>query len=292
MPFTVEGRPAVSPDEGFDADWRRVNQNYFKAFRIPLLRGRNFTEQEVRQGADVVIISELLALAVFPNEDPLGKRLKFTIGDRRFEIIGIVGDIRHQSMELAPAPAMYLPSQQHIWTNLVIRTNDDPLNIAGAVRREVQALDRDQPVAVVRTMEEWLNVSVAAQRYRTILLGLFAGVALVLAVLGIYGVMSYSVAQRTHEIGVRMALGARETDVLRMVVRQGMTLVLIGVGLGLVGALALTRVLSTLLFRVGAKDPLTFTLVTAVLALVAFLACYIPARRATRVNPVVALRYE
>ena len=176
--------------------------------------------------------------------------------------------------------------------NIVVRTQGDPASLAGAVRNEVRALDPDQPVAMVRTMEEWMETSVAGPRYRTALLALFALVALVLASTGIYGVMSYSVSQRTHEIGVRMALGARHADVLKLVVRQGMTLVVVGVGLGLVGAIALTRVMSTLLFGVTAKDPLTFAAVGALLMLVAFIACYVPARRATKVDPLVALRYE
>ena len=292
MPFSVEGRPPVTIDQAFDADFRRVNQHYLSTLRIPLLRGRNFTEQEVRQSAKVLLISELLASQVFPNEDPLGKRLIFVMGPQPWEIIGIVGDIRDRALETQPLPAMYLPTYANGRTNLVIRTQGDPTSITAAVRKEVQALDPDQPVADVRTMEQWVETSVAAPRYRTLLLGLFALLALVLASTGIYGVMSYSVAQRTHEIGVRMALGARQLDVLKLVVRQGMGLVLIGVALGLVGAFALTRVMSSLLFGVGAKDPVTFAVVATLLTLVALVACYVPARRATKVDPLVALRYE
>lgn len=214
------------------------------------------------------------------------------MGDHAFEIIGIAGDIRHRALETEPFPAMYMPTYATGWTNVVIRTHGDPTSIAGAVRKEVQAIDPDQPVADVKTMEQWLDTAVAAPRYRTVLLGLFALLALVLASTGIYGVMSYSVAQRTHEIGVRMALGARQLDVLKLVVRQGMGLVLIGVALGLVGAIALTRLMSTLLFGVGAKDPVTFAFVATLLTIVAFVACYIPARRAAKVDPLVALRYE
>jgi putative ABC transport system permease protein len=292
MPYTVEGRPPVSIDQAFDDDFRRVNRQYFGALRIPFLRGRNFTEQEARQSAKVVIISELLANQVFPNEEPIGKRLILAMGNQVFEIIGIVGDIRHRALESQPAPAMYLPTYETPWMNLVIRTKGDPTSLSAAVRKEVQGIDPDQPVADVRTMEQWLDTAVAAPRYRTALLGLFALVALVLASTGIYGVMSYSVTQRTHEIGVRMALGAQQIDVLKLVVRQGMTLVVVGVGVGLVGAIALTRVMSTLLFGVTAKDPLTFVAVAALLTLVAFVACYLPARRATKVDPLVALRYE
>ncbi len=292
MPFTVEGRPPVTIDQAFDADFRRVNQHYLSTLRIPLLRGRNFTEQEVRQSAKVLLISELLASQVFPNEDPLNKRLIMVMGPQPWEIIGIVGDIRDRALETQPFPAMYMPTYANGRTNLVIRTKGDPTSITTAVRKEVHAIDPDQPVADVKTMEQWLETAVAAPRYRTLLLGLFALLALVLASTGIYGVMSYSVAQRTHEIGVRMALGARQLDVMKLVVRQGMGLVLIGVAVGLAGAFALTRVMSSLLFGVGAKDPVTFVVVATLLTLVALVACYVPARRATRVDPLVALRYE
>jgi putative ABC transport system permease protein len=292
MPYTVEGRPPVSIDQAFDDDFRQVNRQYFSAMRIPLVRGRNFTEQEVRQSAKVVIISELLARQTFPNEEPLGKRLIMSMGNQPFEIIGIVGDIRHRALEFGPAAAMYMPTYETGGMNLVIRTKGEPTSIAAAVRKEVQDIDPDQPVAAVRTMEQWLDTSVAGPRYRTTLLALFALVALVLAATGIYGVMSYSVTQRTHEIGVRMALGARRLDVLKLVVRQGMTLVVIGVGLGLLGAFALTRVMSSLLFGVTTRDPVTFVVVAGLLTLIAFVACYLPARRATKVDPLVALRYE
>ena len=291
MPYTVEGRPPVSIDQAFDDDFRRVNTDYFKALGIPFLRGRNFTEQEVREGAKVVIISDLLARQVFPNEEPLGKRLIMSFGNTAFEIIGIVGDIRHRALESNPAAAMYMPAYEGSM-NVVIRSKGDPASLAAAVRKEVLQIDPNQPVADVRTMEQWLDRAVAGPRYRTTLLGLFALVALALASTGIYGVMSYSVSQRTHEIGVRMALGARRLDVLRLVVRQGMTLVIIGVALGLAGAFALTRLMASLLFGVTAKDPFTFVAVSALLTLVAFVACYLPARRATKVDPLVALRYE
>jgi putative ABC transport system permease protein len=214
------------------------------------------------------------------------------MGNTPFEIIGVVGDIRHRSLEQDAAPAMYMPSNQMNGMNLVVRTAVEPTTVAAAIRKQVQAIDPDQPIAVVRTMEEWVDLSVATPRYRTGLLTLFAIVALLLASTGIYGVMSYSVSQRTHEIGVRMALGARHRDVLKMVVQQGMLLVLLGVAIGLAAAFALTRVMSSLLFGVSAKDPLTFVAVAAVLTLVAFVACYLPARRATKVDPLVALRYE
>jgi len=292
LPFTVEGRPAVAFNEAFGADFRRVNQNYFGAMRIPLQRGRNFTEQEVRQSDKVIIVSQQLVGTVFPNEEPLGKRLVMALGNEPYEIIGIVGDIRHRSLQAQPYAAMYMPSQESTRMNIVIRTQGDPLSLVGGVRKEVNALDPDQPIAAIRPMTEWVAMSAAGARYRTTLLGLFALLAMILAATGIYGVMSYSVAQRTQEIGVRMALGARPFDVLKLVVRQGMIMALIGVVVGLAGALALTRVMLSLLFGVTERDPLTFGVVAALLIVVAFIACFVPARRATRIDPLIALRYE
>ena len=291
IPYSVQDRPPTSYYQSFDDDFRRVNNQYFRALRIPLLRGRNFTEQEVRESARVVLISELLARKVFPNEEPIGKRLVLGFGDQAFEIIGVVGDVRHRALETAPSAAMYLPTYES-GMNVVVRSQGIPANLASSVRKEVQAIDPDQPVAVVKTMDQWLSTAVAAPRYRTVLLALFALVALILASTGIYGVMSYSVTQRTHEIGVRMALGAGRLDVLRLIVGQGMSLVVIGVGMGLGGAIALTRVMSSLLFDVTPKDPVTFAAVALFLPLVAMVACYIPARRATRVDPLLALRCE
>jgi putative ABC transport system permease protein len=292
MPFTVQGRPPVAANEAFGADFRRVNQDYFNAMRIPLLRGRNFTEQEVRQSDKVIIVSQQLVQTVFPNEEPLGKRLVMALGNDPYEIVGIIGDIRHRALQARPYAAMYMPTHESNRMNLVIRTQGDPLGPVSGIRKEVNALDPDQPIAAVRPMTEWVALSVAGARYRTTLLGLFAVLAMILAATGIYGVMSYSVAQRTQEIGVRMALGARPVDVLKLVVRQGMILALIGVVVGLACALALTRVMSSLLFEVTERDPITFVAVAALLMAVAFIACVVPARRATKVDPLVALRYE
>ena len=293
LPFTVEGRPPVTVDQAFDADFRLVNQYYFSALHIPLLRGRNFTEQEVREGKLVTVVSQQLVDTVFPNEDPMGKRLVSAMGGQAFEIIGVVGDIRHRSLQNQPFPAMYFPVlDESTRMNLVIRTQNDPLSIVGAVRQEVKAMDPDQPISAVKRMSDWVDSSVSSQRYSTTLLATFAALAMILAATGIYGVMSYTVAQRTHEIGVRMALGARRRDVLKLVVRHGMLLTLVGVILGVAGALGLTRVMASLLFGVTAKDPLTFVAVAGLLSAVAFIACFVPALRATKVDPLVALRYE
>ena len=292
-PFTVEGRPPVQPNQQFGADFRRVNQDYLRSLRIPVKRGRNFTPQEVRQSAHVVLISEALVDGVFPGEDPLGQRLLLGLNEKTpFEIIGIVGDIRHRTLEADPFPTMYLPVPDTGWTNLTIRVAGDPLSLAAAVRKEVQAIDPDQPIAAVRTMEQVVAESLGAPRYRTLLLGLFAFVAMLLAAIGIYGVISYAVAQRTHEIGIRMALGAQPLAVHRLVIGQGVRLALVGVGVGLIGAVALTRLLAGLLFGVTATDPLTFIGVAVILAVIASLACWIPARRAAKVDPMIALRHE
>jgi putative ABC transport system permease protein len=293
LPFTVEGRPPVTVDQAFDADFRLVNQHYFSALHIPLLRGRNFTEQEVREGKLVTVVSQQLVDTVFPNEDPMGKRLVSAMGGQAFEIIGVVGDIRHRSLQNQPFPAMYFPIlDESTRMNLVIRTQNDPLSIVSAVRQEVKAMDPDQPISAVKRMSDWVDSSVSSQRYSTTLLAAFAALAMILAATGIYGVMSYTVAQRTHEIGVRMALGARRRDVLKLVVRHGMLLTLVGVIIGVAGALGLTRVMASLLFGVTAKDPLTFVAVAGLLSAVAFIACFVPALRATKVDPLVALRYE
>jgi putative ABC transport system permease protein len=292
MPYRVEGRPATS-DTAF-VDFRRVNKNYFSAMRIPLRRGRNFTEQEVRQSDQAIVVSQAFVDSVFPNEEALGKRLIIWSGirDEPYEIIAIVGDTRYQSLQGEPSATMYVPTREFLFVNLVIRTQGDPLSLVGGVRKEVNALDPDQPIAAIRPMTEWVAMSAAGARYRTTLLGLFALLAMILAATGIYGVMSYSVAQRTQEIGVRMALGARPLDVLKLVVRQGMMLALIGAIVGLAGALALTRVMSSLLFGVTERDPITFVAVAALLIVVAFISCFVPAHRATRVDPLIALRCE
>ncbi|HYE73497.1 MAG TPA: FtsX-like permease family protein, partial [Blastocatellia bacterium] len=291
--FTVEGRPATAPNQQYNADFRRVNEDYLRALRIPLLRGREFTAQETQHSANVTLISERLAQSVFPNEDPIGKRLVMGLNQPIvFEIIGIVGDIRHRTLEGEPRATMYFPTVQVGGSNLVIRVANNPIAMASIVRREVKAIDPEQPIAAIRTMEEVVGESVTTPRFRTWLLGLFALVALLLSAVGIYGVMAYSVAQRTNEIGIRMALGAQALDVLKLIIGQGLKLTLIGVGIGLAAAFGLTRLMRSLLFSVSATDPLTFIGIVLLLTVVALLACWIPARQATKVDPMLALRSE
>jgi putative ABC transport system permease protein len=244
----------------------------------------------------VVVVSESLARKYFPGEDPLGRRIVVDMKDTNepTEIIGVVGDVKRQSLDEEPRPTVYWPPPELTYTmmTLVVRAAGDPAALAAAARREIQSIDPEQPVADVRTMNSLLADSVGRARFSAWLLGLFAGVALVLAGVGIYGVMSYAVAQRTHEMGVRVALGAQGLDIIRMVVGHGMLLAAAGVGAGLAGALALTRLMSGLLFEVSTADPATYAALAAFLLLVALAACLVPARRAAKVDPMVALRYE
>src|SRR5262249_19087181 len=270
--------------------------NYFRTMRIPLKRGRLFTDQEAAEMRHVVVINEEFAHKNFPGEDPLGKRVVIDMKDdnRPCEIIGIVGDSKHMNLDAKVQPMSYWPYPELTYNGMtfVIRTQGEPTVVAGAARDVIRQIDPEQPVADVRTMESLIGTSVARARFNTLLLTIFGVVALLLAGVGIYGVMAYSVAQRTHEIGVRMALGAGAADVLRLVIRRGLMLALGGVAIGLAGSFALTRLMKTLLFNVSETDPLTFAGVPLLLAFVALLACLIPARRAAKVDPMVALRYE
>jgi putative ABC transport system permease protein len=294
--FEIEGRPKSPPGQAPGTGVCVTDQNFFRALQIPLKQGRLFTEQEVRERRNVVIINEALATKYFPNEDPLGKRI--TIAMRPpltpTEIIGVVSDVRHSQLDKAVEPMSYWPIAQLPYTSMsiVIRTHGEATAVAAAVRNAIQALDPQQPISDVRTLESLVGNSIARQRFNTLLLLVFAVVALLLAGLGIYGVMSYSVTARAHEIGVRIALGATAIDILRLMLKRGMALTLLGVGFGLLAALALTRLMATLLYGVGATDPLTFISVALLLAGVALLACWVPARRATKVDPMVALRCD
>jgi putative ABC transport system permease protein len=280
-----------------NADYRHCSPQYFNAIGIPLLRGRAFNEQDGSGGQPVVIVNETLARRIWPNEDAVGKRIAF-FAPQGLEpwrvIVGVVGDVKHRGLNLETRPEVYVPHAQapEGTMTLVLRAAGDPLALVPALRGAVRALDADLPLFNLRRFEQLRDDSIAPQRLQTLLLGLFAVVALALAALGIYGMLAYSVSQRAREIGVRMALGAQARDVSRLVVIQGMRLASLGVALGLLAAFALTRLLETLLFGVSPTDPLTFGAVTLLLIGVALVACWIPARRATKVDPLVALRAE
>jgi putative ABC transport system permease protein len=232
---------------------------------------------------------------MFPNEEPLGKRIRSWRDENKYrEVVGVVGDVRYYGQDDKPRGLVYVPLRQDVWRSLIfaVRTDGDPVKLSADLRNQIWAVDKDLALANITTMQQTLVASTARPRFSTLLLSVFAVVALVLAAVGLYGVMAYGVTQRTHEIGIRMALGARGVDVLRLVVAGGMKLALIGVGVGLVGAYAATRLMSSLLFEVSATDPITFAVVSVILIAVALLACYVPAWRATKVDPMVALRYE
>ncbi len=292
----IEGRPLLPVTDKLKTGVMVTDANYFRAMQIPLKRGRLFTDQEAAEMRHVVVINEAFVRQHFPNEDPLGKRVTIYMKDdnQPCEIIGVVGDSKHMSLDAEVRPMSYWPHPELASSGMtfVIRTRGDAASVTSAARNVIRALDPEQSVADVRTMESLIGTSVARARFNTLLLTIFAIVALLLASLGIYGVMAYSVVRRTHEIGVRMALGASGRDMLRLIVRRGMTLALAGVAIGVAASFALTRLMETLLFNVSATDPLTFAGIPLLLAFVAMLACLIPARRAAKVDPMVALRYE
>jgi predicted permease len=263
---------------------------------ISILKGRGFTEQDKVGSVPVAIVNETLARRYWPNGDAVGKRIKFYGPPDKtpwLQIVGIVQDVKHE-LNLPVTPEYYLPHAQDSWNAMVLvaKTSVDPGSMAAPIRQQVAALDKDQPVFDVKTMQEVRAISISVYSIGSVTMTIFAVVALLLAAIGIYGVMAFAVSQRTQEIGIRMALGARALDVLKLVLRNGMFLASLGAVIGLAGALAVTRFMSSLLFGISPTDVATFALVTAGLMLVALLACYIPARRATKVDPLVALRYE
>jgi len=297
--FQIDGRPVARKDEPV-ADLFMTEPDYFRTMGIPLLKGRDFNERDDHSSTPVVIISDTFARQYFPGENPIGKRIQPGIstwedeGSTMREIIGVVADIHNRALNTDPKPVFYLPQSQVPFSELamVVKTSNDPHALVSAVTREVQAMDSELPVFSLKTMDEYVSSSVAAPRFNTTLLSIFASVALVLTIIGLYGVMSYSVAQRTNEIGIRMALGAQTRDVLGMIVKDGVKIVALGLLLGIGGALLLTRLLETLLFGVTTRDPVTFLFIALLLSVVAMLACCIPALRATRVDPLEALRCE
>jgi putative ABC transport system permease protein len=302
--FWIESRTveqAVSQGLSYDANHRQVSAEYLQTMGIPLRRGRYFSESDNEKSMPVAIINETMARQYWPGEDAVGKRFK--IGDPDspvpwIMVVGIVADVRQMGMDAQVKAEMYLPYRQmttHSFfapRDLVVRTSVEPMSVVTAARREIHAIDPDQPVSNIRTMEGVLDEEIGQRRLRMTLVAIFAGLALLLASLGIYGVLSYFVVQHTREIGVRMALGAASSDIIKLVLRQGMRLTMAGLGAGLLASLALTRLMEGLLHGVGATDPLTFIAVTLLLAGVALVACYLPARRAAKVDPMVALRWE
>jgi putative ABC transport system permease protein len=274
-----------------------ASPDYFRALGTPLVEGRDFTDRDGGGAAKVLIINRNLARDLFPNENAIGKRLQLVnseLSDEWREIVGVVGDVRYSGLGDTGVNTIYTPFAQtpFMWSNLMIRTSVPPQTLIQSVRGAVASVNSSLPPANFRTMEQLVSDSVARPRFNTVLLAAFAALALALAAVGIYGVIAYSVSRRAQEIGVRMALGARKSDVIRLVLKQGMKPAVAGAALGLIGAWAATRLMSGMLFEVSATDPSTFTVITLTLMTVALLACYIPARRATKVDPMVALREE
>jgi putative ABC transport system permease protein len=309
LPFNIEGKPPTSGPYNGGGGWTTISPGYFNVYRIPLLQGRAFTVQDTATSEPVVIINEAMAKQFWPKGDALGARITIGKGvgpqfvDSPREIIGIVGNVRDRGINNKPGPDMYVPIAQvsdrmTAFTaplgplQWMIRTRVAPFSLSEQIQEQLRIASGGIPVGTVRTMDEVVSHSIAYQRFSTALLSIFAAIALLLAAVGIYGVMAYSVQQRTQEIGIRMTLGATPENVRRMVVRQGMLLAGIGVVLGIVGGLAVTRVMRSLLFGVKPWDPTMFAVTAIVLCVVALFACYMPARRASRVDPMIALRYE
>jgi putative ABC transport system permease protein len=299
--FNIYGRPPKTPHEFIAAGYRTVTPRYFETLSVPLLQGRLFTPADIDKAPAVVVINATMARTFFSGENPIGKRMQLGATPENevpwMEVVGVVGDLL-QGLDLGPAAEMYLPYRQAdallpvFQMSVVLRTAADPLTQASALRSVLAEIDPNQPLVKVRSMEENMSASVAQPRFRTWLIGIFAALALMLAAVGVYGVMSYTVTQRTSEIGIRVTLGAQSTDVFRSIVGEGARVALFGVAAGLVAALALTRLLRTFLYGVSVFDPATFLAVALLLTLISVAACYFPARRATRVDPIVALRYE
>ncbi|HEX8290318.1 MAG TPA: ABC transporter permease [Pyrinomonadaceae bacterium] len=291
----VAGRPAPAAGQRPEVSFRDISPDYFRALGIPLLRGRTFTERDDGGSPGVAVLNETMARRLFgAPEAALGQRLTDADGKNEREVVGLVGDVRHAGLDAEPKAEMYVPFTQEASNSmtLVVRTASDPASFAPAMRARLLAIDKDEPAYDVRTMERVVAESVSQRRLTMLLFGLFAALALALATIGIYGVMSYTVSQRAHEIGVRVALGAQRRDVLRLVIADGMALTLGGVVLGLAAAFALTRLLASLLYGVKATDPATYAAISLLLATVALLACYLPARRATKMDPLTTLRAE
>jgi len=293
-PIAIEGYVPKSAQELIISNVRIVSPDYFRTMRIPLLRGRYFDEHDTKGATETVIVDETLAKRFWPNEDPIGKRLQRGGSDTWRTVVGVISDAKQYSSEKEPPIAVYFPFEQYVARNMfvVIRTTRDPAGMTSAITKEIQTLDPEMPVFDVNTMDQRLGDSLSRRRFSMFLLGVFAALASILAAIGIYGVMAYSVTERTHEMGIRLALGARPATILRLVIGQALALTATGVAIGLTGAFALTRVMSSLLYGVSNTDGFTFVVTPVLLGGVALLASYIPARRASRVDPMIALRCE
>ena len=294
--FTIVGEPPPAPGQGHVTDVSVCDNGYFQTMRLPLVKGRLFSEREMREKSNVVVINEALAKRHFPNDDAIGKSLVINMTDRDVptEIIGVVGNSRFVNLQTEIRPTTYWPHPQLAYNamTLAVRTASAPLTFAPAVEHEIMAIDPDQPVSDVRTMDQWIARTMSQARFSSLLMTVFAALALALAAIGIYGVMSYAVSQRTSEIGIRLALGAERRDILRLIVSNGATLAAAGLAIGVALALVLSRTITGLLYETTGTDPLTFAAVVVVLGTVALLACYLPARRAARITPTEALRYQ
>jgi putative ABC transport system permease protein len=296
MGFTVWGQQAVPGDDRLRADLRVISPDYFRTMSIPLRNGRTFTEQDTKPAPRVAIVNEAFVRQFFRDRTPIGQRLQIAFSlPLDEEVVGVVGDVRHRGYDADPRPEMYISYlQDTVWPlmNLVIRTQGEPLTVAAQVRREIETVDPSQAIFNVRPLEGMLYDSIAERRFNLILLLSFALVAVLTAAAGIYGMMTYFVSQRTSEIGIRMALGARSRDVLKLILGHGMTLTICGVGIGLLAALIVTQLMVSLLYGVSAIDPVTFAGVAFFLTFVALLACYVPTRRAIEVDPLIAIREQ
>ena len=292
--FIIEGRAPHPGDLQQDAILDPVTPGYFRTMGIALRSGRYLAEAEDSSQSPHAVISAGLARRNFPNEDPIGHRISFDDGKTFWPIVGVVADVRQQGATTDPKAQVYIPYRQHPFTRvtLAVRTSLDPHSLISAVRAELRTMDPSLPIYDVRTEEELIEKDIAPRRFSLTLIGLFAGLALLVAAIGVYGVISYTVAESTKELGIRMALGALKSDVLGMVLGRGLKLVLMGIAIGAVAALAATRVMASFLFHVSATDPVTFVAVAGIFVVVALAACLIPARRATNVDPMVALHYE
>jgi putative ABC transport system permease protein len=283
-------------DKSYEADIRITTPDYFRTMRIPILRGRAFSEQDTKDSPRVCVINDITARMLFPNGDPIGKFVtNFGPDSENLQIVGVIGNLRHLALDTAARPELYQPLGQGKWPRMFVAVRvlaGNPLALLPSVQNAVWSIDRTVALGSVRTMEDTIARSLLKRKFTMTLLTIFAGIAVALASIGLYGVMSYSVAQRTREIGIRIALGAQRNDVLHLVLRQGMLLTGAGLLLGLLGSLGLTRLISSLLFGISATDLSTFGMVSLLLLVVALLACWLPARRATGVDPIVALRAE